>query len=237
MLLKDLLDKESDDKDKDVNIILNPGVFSSVAQQVQNILFPINPLNVLLNLNRKSIMKKKDKFTSLIFLSSKDIKEHTRIDEGPFRYVIKLFHRAWREAYDNLETSNIYLNKAIVNPMYHIVDIYFGVRGDDDEKWERDKRLGKINTPYYKVRIVYPDKYELYDVWSNITWSEDGEYYGEYAIYDSDNFEYTISLREKEENWIPLIGDEEDVNSYPVPDTYEESNEDYEDDGDDDDDN
>lgn len=231
MLLKDLLDKESDDKDKDVNIILNPGVFSSVAQQVQKVLFSTNPWNVLYNFNRKICMKA-NKLTSLIFLSSKDIKEHTRIDNGPFRYVVKLFHRAWREAYDNLETSNIYLNKAIVNPMYHRVDIYFGVRGDDDDQWERAERLGKINTPYYRVRIVYPDKYELYDVWSNLTWSEDGEYYGEYAIYDSDNFEYTISLREKEFSWIPLIDSDELTGS--TPDTYEESGETGDGDGDED---
>lgn len=236
MLLKDLLDKESDDKDKDVNITIDTKAYNTIANQLQSVLFPCNPWKVLYDLNeKKKEMKKmkKDETSSLIFLTSEEIKKHEEWSHGPCRYYVNVLKLAWKEAGEKFKNNQLYFNRAIINHHFNRVDIYFSVRSEDDNQWEREERLNKINTPYYKVRIVYPDNYVLYDSRFNMIWTTDAEYDNEYAIYDIDNYQYFIYLTENKTEWVPFIFDK-DAKYKETPDTYDISGEDY---GDDDDDN
>lgn len=77
---------------------------------------------------------KKDGFSCVVFLTTKEIKKHEEWSHGPQRYAVNILDIAYFEAAKNLKTNRLYFNRAIVNYHFNRVDVYFSVRSDDDDQ-------------------------------------------------------------------------------------------------------
>lgn len=223
MYLKDLLNDKQEEKD--VGVLLDKGMFNLLSHITQTALFSTNPWTVLKDINRKKNMKK-DKFASIIFLTTKDIKDKGKVSYGPLSYSIDLFKRAFEEASKAVGDYQLYINKIYFNVLRNTVDFCFGIKDDDENRYERDIKTWRVNLTFYRVRIVFPDNYEVSAVQSNIRWTDDAEYGDEYAIYGNlENFNYILSLRQKVCEQTPFFD-----KPTAIYDTYELSGEDEDED-------
>lgn len=228
MYLKDLLNDKQEEKD--VGVLLDKGMFNLLSHITQTALFSTNPWTVLEDINRKKNMKnmKKDKFASTIFLTTKDIRDKGKSGCGACSYSIDLFKIAFEEASKEVGKYQIFVNKVYFNVLRNTVDFCFGIKDVDENRYDRDIKSWRVNLTFYRVRIVFPDSYEMYGVQNNIRWTDDAEYMDEYAIYDNlESFKYSIFIRKKFDERVKLINSIHLNSEYEeIPDTYELSGED-----------